>query len=172
MNPWGSSADPASLLREVFIMPRSRLQLHSPAFDHGESIPRRYTGEGPDLSPPLAWSEVPPEAKELAVICDDPDAPTPQPWVHWVLCGLSPGSRTLEEGEHGKAIEGANDFGRTGYGGPMPPKGHGVHHYHFKLYALDAKLGLEPGVTKAKALAAMQGHIVAEGELMGTYERR
>lgn len=147
-------------------------ELKSPAFDRQAPIPRRHTGEGEDVSPALEWKGAPQGTKELALVCDDPDAPRPKPWVHWVLYGIPAATTGLAEGDEGDAVEGKNDFGRPGYGGPMPPKGHGVHHYHFKLYALDAPAGLEPGATKEQLLAAIRGHVLAETELVGTYERR
>jgi Raf kinase inhibitor-like YbhB/YbcL family protein len=148
------------------------LILTSPAFPAQSPIPRKYTGEGQDISPPLAWSGVPQDAKELALICEDPDAPPPTPWVHWVAYGIPPTQQGLPEGAHEHLTQGQNDFHKTGYAGPMPPPGHGVHHYHFRLYALDAPLQAGPGLTKKQLQAAMRGHILAEGELIGTYERR
>ena len=148
------------------------MQLTSSAFEPGGEVPCKHTGEGEDISPPLAWSGVPDGTVELALICDDPDAPTPKPWVHWVVYKLPAGTTSLAEGEAGGALEGENDFRLAGYGGPMPPPGHGTHHYHFKLYALDTATELAWGTTKNALLAAMQGHVLAEGELIGTYERR
>jgi Raf kinase inhibitor-like YbhB/YbcL family protein len=155
------------------------ITLSSKAFDEGQTIARRYTGDGKDVSPPLSWSDVPPDAKEIALICDDPDAPTPEPWVHWVIYRISPTVTELPEGippierlsTPNGALQGKNSWGRIGYGGPAPPKGHGLHHYHFKLYALDTALNLRPGADNKALLAAMAGHVLAEGELIGTYER-
>jgi len=147
-------------------------QMTSLVFDDGGVIPTRHTGEGPDLSPPLKWSGAPGGTAEFALICDDPDAPTPKPWVHWVLYKVPAGAGGLGEDDSGRGVEGKNDFGRPGYGGPMPPPGHGVHHYHFKLYALDAPLEMEAGATKEQLLQAMEGHILAETRLTGTYERK
>jgi Raf kinase inhibitor-like YbhB/YbcL family protein len=152
----------------------------STAFQAGQPMPRRYTGEGEDASPPLAWN-VPVGTKEIALICDDPDAPRADPWVHWLLYGLAgdvtgipenlpKGQKKLTAPMQG--AQGLNDFGRVGYGGPMPPRGHGVHHYHFKLYALNAPLNLMPGATKARLLEATKGKIMVEGRLIGTYERK
>ena len=143
----------------------------SSAFNPGAKIPRKYTGEGEDVSPPLAWSGAPADTKEFALICDDPDAPRPEPWVHWVLYGIPADRNSLPEGNAGGADEGKTSFGKIGYGGPMPPPGHGVHHYYFKVYALDQPLELGPGATKERLLEAMAGHVLAEGELVGTYER-
>ncbi|MGD0094274.1 MAG: YbhB/YbcL family Raf kinase inhibitor-like protein [Planctomycetota bacterium] len=156
------------------------IAITSTAFKAQAAIPKKHTGEGADTSPPLAWSGVPAEAKELALICDDPDAPRAEPWVHWVLYSLPAGAKDLPEGVPAKetlqepqgARNGVNDFGKLGYGGPMPPRGHGTHHYYFKLYALDAALNLAPRLTKKKLLEALKGHILAQGELIGTYERK
>jgi Raf kinase inhibitor-like YbhB/YbcL family protein len=147
------------------------MKIKSTAFDANARIPRQYTGEGADESPPLAWENVPAGTQELALICDDPDAPGAAPWVHWVLYGLAPTLPGLETGDAGGGREGVNDFHRTGYGGPMPPSGHGTHHYHFKLYALRDPLDLPAGASKSELLEAMQGHVLAEGEVVGTYER-
>jgi len=156
-----------------------KITLESPAFAPGKPVPKRYTGEGEDISPPLKWSGVPKEAKELALICDDPDAPRPEPWVHWVIYKLPANLTELPENVSKQAsparpagaVQGKNSWGKIGYGGPMPPPGHGVHHYHFKLYALDAVLDLPPGLTKDDLLKKIRPHIIAEGELIGTYQR-
>ena len=148
------------------------ITMSSPAFGAGAPIPKKHTGEGEDVSPALQWGGVPATAKELALICDDPDAPTPQPWVHWVLYKIPPHDGGLDEGKSGAALDGLNSWGERGYKGPMPPPGHGVHHYHFKLYALKAELNVGAGLTKDQLLAAMKGQILAQGELVGTYERK
>jgi Raf kinase inhibitor-like YbhB/YbcL family protein len=144
----------------------------SAAFTANGPIPKKYTGEGADVSPPLAWSGVPHGTKELALICDDPDAPTPKPWVHWVVYRIPPTRSGLPENADDNFAHGQNDFGTVGYGGPKPPEGHGMHHYRFHLYALDQPTVASPGLTKEQLLAAMRGHILAETELVGTYERR
>ena len=152
----------------------------SSAFKNNQPIPRKYTGEAEDVSPPLSWSNVPAQTKELALICDDPDAPTPEPWVHWLIYKLPPGTAELPEAVPPErtlktpagAMQGTNSFNKIGYGGPLPPKGHGVHHYHFKLYALSKPLPLQPGIEKKALVAAMKGAVIAEGELVGTYERK
>lgn len=148
------------------------IRLTSPAFAPNAPIPKKHTGEGPDVSPPLAWSGLPAGTKELALICDDPDAPTLKPWVHWVLYKLPPTLPGLKEGDSGGGVEGMTDFGRPGWGGPMPPRGHGVHRYFFRLYALDRPVALKAGASKEDLLAAMKGHILDQGELVGTYERK
>ncbi len=148
------------------------MELTSTAFPAHGAIPRQYTGEGPDVSPPLKWSDPPAGTKEFVLICDDPDAPTPKPWVHWVAYKIPADWRELPQGASGGFVEGRNDFGRRGYGGPMPPVGHGVHHYHFKLYAVDTELPNKPGLTKEEVLSLIEGHVLAQAELIGTYERK
>lgn len=156
------------------------IKVTSSAFKNDQPIPKKYTGEGEDVSPPLSWSNVPAETKELALICDDPDAPRPEPWVHWLMYKIPAGTTQLPEAVPPErtlktppgVMQGTNSFGKIGYGGPMPPPGHGVHHYHFKLYALNKTLPLQPGIEKKALLSAMKGAIIAEGELVGTYERK
>lgn len=147
------------------------MRITSPAFAHGARIPKKYTKEGRDVSPPLVFSGVPAGTRQLALICDDPDAPRDEPWVHWVLYRIPGTARDIEEDSSGGGVEGVNDFGDRGYGGPMPPPGHGVHHYHFRLHAVDAELSLAPGATKAELLQALEGHVIATAELVGTFER-
>jgi Raf kinase inhibitor-like YbhB/YbcL family protein len=150
------------------------IKVSSEAFEEGGMIPAKYTCDEDDISTPLAWDSIPEGTKTLALICDDPDAPMGT-WVHWVLFNLPvdiselpenvPPERELESG----AKQGTNDFGRIGYGGPCPPGG--THRYYFKLYALDVVLELEAGAKKPQLLEAMEGHILAEGHLMGRYSR-
>lgn len=151
------------------------LNLRSPAFAEGGDIPRKFTCDGPDVSPELAWDEGPAGTQSYSLIMDDPDAPAGT-WVHWVYYNIPSSARGVPEnvpkvGEvKGGGIQGRNDFGRQGYGGPCPPRGP-AHRYFFKLYALDAKLALKPGATKADVEKAMKGHILAEAQLMGRYRR-
>lgn len=151
------------------------LTLSSAAFKAGEAIPRRYTADGMDVSPPLRWKHVPPGCRSLAVTADDPDAPAGV-WVHWVLYNLPPSAAEIPEGVAvekslvGGIKQGKNDFGRFGYGGPSPPPGK-AHRYFFRLYALDVLLDLSPEATQKQLLEAMEGHILAQAELMGTYQR-
>ena len=151
------------------------IKLTSSAFQEGQTIPSKHTGDGDDSAPPLAWSEPPAGTKCFAVICDDPDAPRGT-WVHWVLFNLPPDTRALAEGTPtegslpGGAVQGTNDFGKLGYGGPAPPPGK-AHRYFFKLYALDTPLKLAAGATKSQVVEAMKGHILGEGQLMGKYQR-
>ncbi len=150
-------------------------ELKSGAFQANQTIPKKHTCEGPDVSPELEWSEVPAGTASLALIVDDPDAPAGT-WVHWVIYDLPPALRQLKEGvpasetsEDG-AKQGVNDFRRVGYGGPCPPPG-SPHRYFFKLYALDQKLGLKSRATKQQVVEAMKGHILAEAQLVGLYKR-
>jgi Raf kinase inhibitor-like YbhB/YbcL family protein len=153
------------------------IQITSSAFRQGQPIPKKYTGEGADVSPPLAWSNLPAGTKELALICDDPDAPNGD-WVHWVIYKIPAEAKGLPEGvpqtptlkEPAGALQGENSWPSTGYRGPKPPPGK-VHHYYFKLFALDAPLRAEPGLDKRGLLAFIKGHELGKGELMGTYER-
>jgi len=150
------------------------IKVTSTAFKDGEIIPKQYTCDGNDISPPLTWSGAPQETKSIALICDDPDAPMGT-WVHWVLFNLPPASNALPaEVSSAKVLDngakhGKNDFRRFGYGGPCPPGG--THRYYFKVYALDSMLDLDVGIMKADLVKAMQGHILAEGQLMGRYKR-
>lgn len=147
------------------------LTLTSTAFAQGQSIPAKYTCDGQDISPPLHWSDAPAGAQSLALIMDDPDAPAGV-WVHWVLFNLPASLHDLPEKAAlpGGSLEGKNSWGRVGYGGPCPPRG--SHRYFFKLYTLDTKLNLSRGASKEQLLAAMEGHILAQAELMGTYSRK
>jgi Raf kinase inhibitor-like YbhB/YbcL family protein len=153
------------------------MTLHSPAFQQNGRIPSKYTCEGEDASPLLAWEDVPNGAKSLVLIIDDPDAPDPKApkmvWVHWVVYNIPPDTKGLPEnaGKAGLpqgALVGINDFKKTGYGGPCPPIGR--HRYFHKLYALDITFDLR-GATKAQIERAMQGHVLANAELIGTYQK-
>ena len=158
------------------------MKLESIALADGATIARRYTGDGDDVSPPLAWHNPPAGTRQFALICDDPDAPSPQPWVHWVIYGIAadvdrlPEHLPAEERRAGPvaALQGRNSWtaGQTiGYRGPSPPRGSGAHHYRFRLYALDTALDVKPGLDKAGLVRAMSGHILAEAELVGVYSR-
>ncbi len=152
------------------------LQLTSPGFADGANIPAKHTCDGEDVSPPLRWTDSPAGTKSFALIADDPDAPRGT-WVHWVMYSIPSSLGGLPEGvpktetvaDSGR--QGVNDFKRTGYGGPCPPRGNS-HRYFFKLYALDSDVPLKSGATKQAVLNAIQGHIVGEGQLMGKYKRR
>ncbi len=143
------------------------LKLSSPAFADKQGIPSDYTCDGSDRIPPLEISGVPPNAKSLALVMDDPDAPMGT-WDHWVVWNIPPATKRIDSEPEG--TPGKNSWGKTGYGGPCPPSG--THRYYFKLYALDSVLDLPAGSSKAALLSAMRGHILAEASLMGTYQRR
>ncbi len=161
------------------------LKLTSPAFTEGGTIPKAYTCDGADKSPPLQWSGIPEAARSLVLICDDPDAPAGT-WSHWVVFNLPPDVTSLEEGIAAEltaapepppavkqalraTMQGKNDFGKIGYGGPCPPSG--THRYVFRLYAVDRSLDVPAGATRAEVLRAIEGHVVAEGKLTGKYAR-
>ncbi len=151
------------------------MELQSAVFAAGGEIPKKYTCQGQDVSPPLSWNAVPEKTQSFALICDDPDAPMGV-WVHWVIFNLPAEARELAENVPTQKIlpngakQGSNDFRKIGYGGPCPPSGE--HRYYFKLYALNTKLNLDAGVKKTELLQAMAGHILDECQLMGKYRRR
>jgi Raf kinase inhibitor-like YbhB/YbcL family protein len=149
----------------------------SDAFQEGEAIPIKHTCDGDDLSPALRWSDIPPNTKSFALICEDPDAPSGT-FTHWILYNLPPTVSELPEGVSAEerlangAIQGRNDFKRIGYGGPCPPPKDSAHRYFFRLYALDTELQLRAGARREDIVLAMEGHILAKGHLMGTYQRK
>ena len=152
----------------------STMQLTSTAFDLGGPIPPKFTGEAVGVSPALAWTDVPEGPESVALICPDPGAPRVQPGtygcVHWVLSGLPGSADGLPEGV-GDYTQGVNDFGNAGYGGPMPPPGHGTHHYFFWLLALDSEMDLPPGLTLWELLGKIEPNVVGMNRLVGTYSR-
>ncbi len=147
------------------------MKLESPAFSDNARIPKRYTGDGEDVSPPLRWDNVPQDTMEFALVCLDPDAPGPQPFLHWLVTGIPGIRRSLTEATSAGGFPGTNDFGHNTYNGPLPPEGHGEHHYVFKLYALDECLSTGNGTSLEDATEAMKGHVLDTAECVGTYER-
>jgi Raf kinase inhibitor-like YbhB/YbcL family protein len=151
------------------------MRVTSTSFVHDEPIPSRFAGED-GTAPALAWEGSPPQTKELVLLCEDPDAPFPKPFAHWVVIGLPSDARSLTEGVTsatplpGLAMQGKNSAGGRGYTGPKPPPGHGVHHYHFQVFALGEPSGLQVDVDRDAVVAAIRGKIIASGELVGTYE--
>jgi Raf kinase inhibitor-like YbhB/YbcL family protein len=149
-------------------------QITTSAFRNSSPIPKKFTCDGPDVSPPLSWTDPPPKTKSFALVTDDPDAPSGL-WVHWVLYDLPADTRKLPEGVArdprlpNGALQGRNDFGKTGYNGPCPPRG-SAHRYFFKLYALDSPTGLKAGATKAELERVMSGHILAQAQLVGVFQ--
>ena len=152
----------------------SEMKLSSPAFADGGAIPTRHTGEAEDMSPALAWTDAPDGTKSFALICHDPDAPLVKPgtygFVHWVLHGIPGDATGLAEG-CADYVQGSNDFGNVGYGGPMPPPGHGTHHYFFWLLALDNEPDLPAGLSMWELLEKLEPNIIGMNRLVGTYVR-
>lgn len=152
----------------------SNMQLVSSAFEDGGPIPTRHTGEGDDVSPALSWSNVPEGTKQFALICHDPDAPLIKPgsygFVHWVLYNIPGSADSLDEGT-ADYMSGVNDFGNAAYGGPMPPEGHGTHHYFFWLLALGAQAKLPAGLSMWDLLTRIEPEVIAMNRLLGTYSR-
>jgi len=149
----------------------AKLNLTSDAFQGGKPIPMQYTCDGGGQTPGLRWGEPPAGTKSFALVIDDPDAPSGT-FRHWGVFDIPASARSIVGGQH-VGTEVTNDFGKPGYGGPCPPKGHGPHHYHFKLFALDVeRLGVSPGATVVDVENAAQKHAIAQGELVGTYERK
>jgi len=149
----------------------TKLNLISDAFKNGQPIPTQYTCDGADKTPVLRWGAPPEGTKSFALVIDDPDAPSGT-FRHWGVFDIPASARAIGDGKR-IGTEVTNDFGKPGYGGPCPPKGHGPHHYHFKLFALDTeRLGVSPGAKVADVENAARSHAIAEGELVGTYERK
>lgn len=151
----------------------TNIKVTSTAFKEGEAIPPQYTCDGVNISPSLEWTPAP-GAKTLAIVCDDPDAPAGT-WTHWLVYNLPGATMGLIENMPaqdkvgGGGMQGTNDFGKIGYGGPCPPRG--THRYFFKVYVLDSELPLKPGATKDQLMKAMEGHVIAQGQLAGLYSR-
>jgi Raf kinase inhibitor-like YbhB/YbcL family protein len=161
----------------LFVAGWHNLDVSSPAFADGERIGDEHAGAD-GRSPPLLWSSRPPHARELVLLCEDPDAPLPRPFVHWIVFGIAPDLEELPDGLPPVAVplsygvqQGRNTMRKDGWIGPMPPPGHGVHHYHFQLFALDRRLDVHVPVDRARLVAAMKGHIIGFGEVIGTYEK-
>ena len=145
------------------------MKITSSAFQEGGNIPSKFTCDGSDTSPPLQITGVPSEAKSLVLIADDPDAPGGL-FIHWLVWNIPPQTNSIEEGSAPKGVQGTNDFGKSGYRGPCPPPG--THRYSFKIYALDRELDLRGGAKRSQLDAAMKGHVVAQGVLVGRYARK
>src|SRR6266478_387435 len=147
----------------------AKMKITSSVFQQGGNIPSKFSCDGANTNPPLQISDVPPEAKSLVLIVDDPDAPSGL-FTHLAVWNISPQTSAIGEGSTPKGVQGTNDFGRSGYGGPCPPSG--SHRYYLKIFALDRDLDLPSGAKRSHLDAAMKGHVVAEGELMGRYARK
>jgi Raf kinase inhibitor-like YbhB/YbcL family protein len=147
----------------------AKMKITSSAFQEAGNIPSKFTCDGTDTSPPLQIADIPSEAKSLALIVDDPDAPGGL-FTHWTVWNIPRQTSAVEEGGAPKGMQGTNDFGKSGYGGPCPPSG--THRYYFKIFALDRELDLPFGAKRGQLDAAMKGHVVAQGALMGRYSRK
>ncbi|PYK12407.1 MAG: YbhB/YbcL family Raf kinase inhibitor-like protein [Verrucomicrobia bacterium] len=147
----------------------AKMKITSSAFQQGGNIPPKFTCDGGDTSPPLQIAEVPSGAKSLALVVDDPDAPSGL-FTHWMVWNISPQTNAISEGSAPKGVQGKNDFGKTAYGGPCPPSG--THRYYFRLFALDRELDLPAGTKRVQLDAAMKGHLIGQAELMGRYSKR
>ena len=147
----------------------AKMKITSSAFQEGANIPSKFTCDGADTSPPLQIADIPSEAKSLALVVDDPDAPGGL-FTHWTIWNIPPQTSAVGEGSAPKGVQGTNDFGKSGYGGPCPPSG--THRYYFRIFALDRELDLPSGAKRGQVDAAMKGHVVAQGELVGRYSRK
>ena len=147
----------------------AKMKITSSAFQEGAIIPSKFTCDGADTSPPLQIADVPSGAKSLALIVDDPDAPSGL-FTHWMVWNISPQTNIIGEGSTPQGVQGTNDFGKSGYGGPCPPSG--MHRYYFKIFALDKTLDLPPGAKRKELDKAMNGHVIAQGQLMGRYSKK
>ena len=145
------------------------MKITSSAFREGESIPSKFTCDGGNTSPPLQIGDVPSEAKSVVLIADDPDAPGGL-FTHWLVWNILPQTNSIAEGSAPKGMQGTNDFGKSGYGAPCPPSG--MHRYYFRVFALDRELDLRSGAKRSQLDAAMKGHVIAQGELIGRYARK
>jgi len=159
----------AVLTSIAFAAGETAMKISSSAFSDGANIPSKFTCDGADTSPPLKIEELPSEAKSLVLIVDDPDAPVGL-FTHWLVWNIEPKTSAIPEGNAPGGVQGKNDFGKTGYGGPCPPSG--THRYYFKICALDQQLKLPAGARRKELDAAMKGHVIAQGELMGRYARQ
>lgn len=147
------------------------LKITSPAFEAGGRIPDKHTGTAEDLSPELRWSGVPDGTRQLALICHDPDAPLVHGWTHWVVYNIPADATGIDEGENEAFTQGQTNFGTQKYGGPLPPPGHGDHHYFFWLYALDTELDAAPGLTSNELLEKLEGHVIEQARIVGIYSQ-
>jgi Raf kinase inhibitor-like YbhB/YbcL family protein len=153
----------------AFAAAGARMKITSSAFQQGGNIPRKFTCDGENMSPPLQITSAPAEAKSLALIADDPDAPGGL-FTHWLVWNISPQTNSIAEGSAPKGVQGTNDFGKSGYGAPCPPSG--MHRYYFRIFALDRELDLRSGAKRSQLDAAMKGHVIAQGELIGRYGKK
>src|SRR5262245_21422043 len=152
-----------------FAAGEGKMKIASSAFRQDGNIPSKFTCDGPDTSPPLQITGIPSNSKTLVLIADDPDAPGGL-FTHWLVWNIAPQTNSVAEGSSPKGVQGTNDFGKSGYRGPCPPPG--IHRYSFRIFALDRELELRPGAKRSEVNAAMKGHVIAQGELVGRYSRK
>ncbi len=164
-------AGPEKLVGRRIAQGVPKIDLKSAWFEDGGPLPQRSSSDGEGVPPPLSWSEPPADTRELVLIVEDPDAPKPEPFVHWLVYDINPGARSLDAEGATHAREGQNTLLRNGFTPAAPPRGHGVHHYHFQLFALDQPLALDKGEGKSRLVSHMENHVIGFGELVGTYER-
>lgn len=177
--PGANDASQATLVAIHQVDAKGTLTVTSPAFKQNEPIPATYSAYGEDVSPPLSIANVPAQTKSLVVLMEDPDAKEPKPFIHWVIYNLPASQTSIRTGvptqirltQLGSAEQGPNSRGSVGYFGPKPPIGDPPHHYHFMVFALDTKLSVGPNADRAKVLDAMKGHVLAKGELVGTFQK-
>jgi Raf kinase inhibitor-like YbhB/YbcL family protein len=147
------------------------LRASSPAIENGGRIPDKYTKYHENVVPPIEWSGLPEGTRQLALVCHDPDAPLPHGFTHWVVYGIPADSKGIPEGGGDGYTSGTNSFGEVGWGGPMPPPGHGAHHYYFWVYALDTEVDAGPGLSHPELLERIEDHIIEQARFVGTYDR-
>jgi Raf kinase inhibitor-like YbhB/YbcL family protein len=171
------AGDEKLAIRDPYLIGPRRLEVESSSFPDGSAIPRRFTADGGQTQPALSWSGVPAGTRSVVLLCEDPDAPRAQPYCHWVVVNISPSTAGLAEGQRpgqgggDEGVEGVNSGGASSYAGPSPPPGHGVHRYHFELFALDRVIPTGNTLDRRAVVEAMKGHVLASGELVGRYER-
>lgn len=168
----GIHAGPAKVaIRKLDAANVSSLEVTSVAFSAGHPLPKSASADGAGLAPPISWRNVPPTTRSIVLICEDPDAPFPEPFVHWLVYGIPASVGRLDGSPPRVGREGKNSASTTGFTGAAPPPGHGTHHYHFQVFALDIELDLEAGANRSALFEAIRGHVLACGDLVGTYER-
>jgi Raf kinase inhibitor-like YbhB/YbcL family protein len=173
--PGARAGDEYLAFNQTDLMSATTIEVKSPEFEAGQEIPFRYSADGQNISPPITWSNLPRETKSIALLVEDPDAPLPQPFVHWIAFNIDPLTLSLHEGvpveEKIKLKQGKNSGLKIGWTGMAPPKGDTPHHYHFQVFALDEMLPLGNGIGRSALIKAMSGHVIARGELVGRFRR-
>ena len=173
--PGARAGDEYLAFNQTDLIAATTVDVKSPEFEGGQEIPFRYSAEGQNISPPITWSNIPTGSKSIALLVEDPDAPLPQPFVHWIAFNIDPFTLSLHEGvpveEQMMLKQGKNSGLKTGWTGMAPPKGDTAHHYHFQVFALDEMLQLENGIGRSALIKAMAGHVISRGEVVGKFRR-